>query len=171
MSTFSANNKFNLELLKQKGLIKRASQIQPKKIDKPFSIKKVFPQGEFIDTPFKQVFKLEKVFFPENPIGIVKIKDIFKFSKNFQQLFSILGKNENLKKFEFNKLLFLDVESTGLTSGAGNMVFLIGLGFFNEHQEFIIQQYFIEDFINEQGLLYILKDIFKARHHLVSDIG
>ncbi len=171
MQTSSSNKNFDLELLKRKGLLKKASEIKPKKVEKPCSLKKVFPEGEFIDTPFKQVFKVEKVFPPETEVGMVKINDIFRFSDNFSRLFPVLGKNEHLKNFKIDKLLFLDVESTGLTSGAGNMVFLIGLGFFNEQKEFVIQQYFIQDYINEKGLLYILKDIFKEKYHLVSYNG
>ena len=171
MSASSFNKKFDLEMLKQKGLLKRASQIKAKKFEKPSSLKAVFPEGEFIDTPFKQVFKVEKVYSPETRVGITKINDIFRFSANFKQFFSILGKNENLERFQLNKLLFLDVESTGLTSGAGNMVFLIVLGFFDKEKEFVVQQYFIEEYINKKGLLYILKDIFKEKYHLVSYNG
>lgn len=163
--------KITLEELKRLGILKKASEIKGKKIDKPSSILKVFPHGEFIETPFKKVFKVENIYPEDTDIGIVKIKDIYNFLDDFNELFSILGKNEYLKKFHFDKLLFFDVESTGLSSGAGNMVFLIGLGFFNKKKEFVIQQYFIEDFINEKGLLYILEDFFKVRSHLISYNG
>jgi len=171
MSNLFPGKRFNLELLKQKGLLKRASQIKGEKLKSPCSLKKVFPEGEYIDTPYKKVFKVEKSYSPDTRLGRVKTGDIYKFSDNFAFLFSILGKNENLKEFQFRNLLLFDVESTGLTSGAGNMVFLIGLGFFNEQKEFIVHQYFIEDYINEKGLLYILKDIFKEKNHLISYNG
>ena len=187
MSTSSSNKHFDLEYLKRKGLIKKGSEVPiPEALkvssfspgtprggkQREFcSLKKLFPGGEFIDTPFKQVFKLEKIYPPDTSIGRVKISDFFKFLNNFDRLFSILEKNDNLKNFQFEKLLFFDVESTGLSSGAGNVAFMIGLGFFNEKKDFVIQQYFIEDYINEKGLLFILEEFFKEKYHLISFNG
>ncbi len=48
---------------------------------------------------------------------------------------------------------------------------MVCLGFFNKNKEFVIVQYFIEDYINERGLLYILADFFKKKNHLISYNG
>lgn len=160
-----------IDELKKMGVIKKGSQLKSRKIDKPISLKAVFPDGEYIDTPFRKVFKVKNVYKPETGLGIVNIKDLFEHLDDFNEIFAILGKNDNLKEFQFDQLLFFDVESTGLSSGAGNMVFLIGLGFFDDKKNFIIEQYFIEDYINEKGLLYILDEFFKHRSHLISYNG
>lgn len=160
-----------LEKLKNSGLLKRASEIEGKRSAGLFPIGKVFPGGVHIETPFQRVFRVRTVFGPDEKIGRKVMGDFFSFRKNFASLLGILGRNGNLASFEIDKLLFFDVESTGLSSGAGNMVFLIGLGYFGEKEEFLIEQYFIEDFSNEQGLLCVLKDIFERKKHLVSFNG
>ncbi len=160
-----------IEELKSAGLLKKAKDITAKfKRNEPTSIKEIFPEGEFIDTPYKSVFKITNTFSKEENIGNIRIKDFFKFRDNFTDIFKLLSGNELLKKFKLNNMLFFDVESTGLSTGAGNMVFLIGLGFF-EKENFTITQYFIEDYINEKGLLYILEQEFKKRSHLISFNG
>ncbi|MBN1696835.1 MAG: ribonuclease H-like domain-containing protein [Spirochaetales bacterium] len=49
-------------------------------------------------------------------------------------------------------LLFFDVETTGLSGGAGNIFFLIGLGRV-EGEEFVIRQIFLSDFPGEPEYL------------------
>ncbi|MDD5065956.1 MAG: ribonuclease H-like domain-containing protein [bacterium] len=160
-----------LEKLKESGLLKKASEIKGPYREQPYPIEKLFPEGEYRETPYKRVFRIRREFGPEERTGDVMIRDFFNFRDNFPFLFSVLGKNEKLKSFQIDKLLFFDVESTGLTSGAGNMVFLIGIGYFSDDEKFITEQYFIEDFTNEKGLLYILKEIFSRKRHLVSFNG
>ncbi len=163
-SSFIQNNVINA--------IKRAEDISPPNISySPVAITKTFPTGKFIATPYKEVFKLtHKYNLFNEKIGNILISNFLRFKHNFSELFSILGKNEELRKFQFDKLLFLDVESMGSSSGSGNMVFLIGLGYFKD-DKFIIDQYFIEDPLNEMGLLYILENMFKNKPHIISYNG
>lgn len=163
--------RITIDQLKQMGVLKKAADIERKKVEKPSSLLEIYPNGEFVETPFKEVFKVTEVFDLQTDIGIVKIREMFDYKDDFPLLLSILGRNETLKKFKLDQLLFFDVESTGLSSGAGNMVFMIGLGYFNKKKEFIIDQFFIEDYINEKGLLYILEQFFKKYSHLISFNG
>ncbi len=163
----------DLEELKRKGLIKKARDIinsNKRERENALTLKDVFPEGEFIETPYKNVFKVRNIYDINEYIGEVSLGDIFNFKYDLNYFLTILSGNENLKEFEFEKLLFFDVESTGLSSGAGNMVFLIGLGYFEDNR-LVIDQYFIEDYINEKGLLYILENEFKKRSHLISYNG
>ncbi len=163
----------SIDKLIASGMIKKAKDVKievSKKKTEGKSLKEIYPDGEFIETPYKQVFKLKYKFKKNEIIGNINMGNIFFYKNNFNKLFNILGKNENLKNFKFDKLLFFDVESTGLSTGAGNMVFLIGLGYFKE-EIFIIKQYFIEDYINEKGLLFLLEKEFKKRPHLISFNG
>jgi uncharacterized protein YprB with RNaseH-like and TPR domain len=52
-------------------------------------------------------------------------------------------------------LCFYDTETTGLSSGAGTMVFLLGLGWIDE-KNLTIEQYFLADFPGEQEFLKLL---------------
>lgn len=48
--------------------------------------------------------------------------------------------------------LFLDTETTGLSHGAGTVAFLVGVGYFTE-EEFLVRQYLMRDYDEEQFLL------------------
>ena len=53
--------------------------------------------------------------------------------------------------------MFFDTETTGLSGGAGNYMFLLGLGYFKK-KEFIIEQIFLADFPGEPDLIeYLVK--------------
>ena len=164
-------NNEQIESPKKNAPIVKAKEIKrPYNVSEPVPITKIFPEGEFIATPYREVFKITHKYGLNEKIGDILISDFFKFKHNFSFLFSILGKNKELINFKIEKLLFLDVESMGYKSGSGNMVFFIGLGYF-ENNEFVISQYFIEDPLNEMGLLYILENIFKKRPHIISYNG
>lgn len=49
-------------------------------------------------------------------------------------------------------LVFLDLETTGLSGGAGTVAFLVGLGFF-ENEHFCTRQFFLPSFAAERALL------------------
>jgi uncharacterized protein len=53
---------------------------------------------------------------------------------------------------EPNKFLFLDTETSGLSTGTGTFAFLVGIGFFKDH-EFRLIQYFLESPANESAML------------------
>lgn len=48
--------------------------------------------------------------------------------------------------------LFLDTETTGLAGGAGTLVFLVGLGYF-DGEGFVIEQFFLRDPVEETAML------------------
>ena len=55
------------------------------------------------------------------------------------------------------RLVFFDCETTSLSGGAGNTVFLFGLGYFEE-REIVLEQFFLEDFPDEPDFLWALSD-------------
>ncbi|MBN1902391.1 ribonuclease H-like domain-containing protein [Candidatus Sumerlaeota bacterium] len=54
-----------------------------------------------------------------------------------------------------SKLLFLDVETTGLAGGTGTYAFLCGIGYF-EKGAFSVEQFFMEDYPCERAMLELL---------------
>ena len=72
--------------------------------------------------------------------------------------------------FEPGNLLFLDTETTGLSGGAGTVAFLLGVGHFCENG-FIIKQYLMRDYDEEQSLLNNLIAEMNSRPALVSYNG
>lgn len=66
--------------------------------------------------------------------------------------------------------IFLDTETTGLTGGAGTLVFLVGLGWF-EDDRFVIEQYFLRDPIEEIAMLSCVERCLGQRSGLVTFNG
>ncbi|SDC88097.1 hypothetical protein SAMN04488112_12012 [Melghirimyces thermohalophilus] len=52
----------------------------------------------------------------------------------------------------FEELLFFDTETTGLGTGAGNLIFLYGIGYFQE-ASFVLEHYFLPQVGDEAALL------------------
>jgi len=83
-------------------------------------------------------------------------------------------KNEPLFSAKYGSLkstlCFYDTETTGLSGGAGNVVFLLGLGWINK-QELLFEQYFLADFPGEQEYLSLLCAKLHDDHTYVSYNG
>jgi len=58
----------------------------------------------------------------------------------------------NGRKFDVEKCLFLDTETTGLSGGAGTVAFLVGVGYVRDG-ELVIEQYMMSDYSDEAELL------------------
>lgn len=90
-----------------------------------------------------------------------------------QERFTALGdglKDADRWYLNLEKLAFLDIESTGLNIGAGNIAFLIGVGFFRQGR-WILIQFFLENFIQEEVILEIFLRIIGRFKTLVSFNG
>ncbi len=69
-----------------------------------------------------------------------------------------------------DKFLFLDIETTGLSSGVGTVAFLVGIGFF-ESDCFVIRQYFMRDYDEEITMLNALNSLFKSYNGFITFNG
>jgi len=67
-------------------------------------------------------------------------------------------------------LLFLDTETTGLSTGSGAVAFLLGVGHYSE-DGFVIKQYLMRDYDEEASLLLHLKSEMANRNALVTYNG
>jgi uncharacterized protein YprB with RNaseH-like and TPR domain len=72
--------------------------------------------------------------------------------------------------FDLRSALFLDTETTGLAGGAGTLAFLVGIGYFSEDQ-FIIEQFFLRDPVEEAAMLAEIDRQVNLRNHLVTFNG
>ena len=68
------------------------------------------------------------------------------------------------------RLLFVDLETTGLAGGAGTYAFLVGCGWF-EGATFRVRQFFLSSYAAERGLLEDVADIIGASGALVTYNG
>ncbi|MDF2923390.1 MAG: hypothetical protein K0R57_2304 [Paenibacillaceae bacterium] len=69
-----------------------------------------------------------------------------------------------------DKLLFFDTETTGLGLGAGNVPFMVGLGFWEE-DGFAVEQMFIRNPAEELAMLSYLKPLMERYPYLVTYNG
>ncbi len=67
-------------------------------------------------------------------------------------------------------LVFLDIETTGLAMGTGTYAFLVGIGYF-EDEGFIVDQYFMRDFTEEECLLEAFGDAIARYRQIVTFNG
>lgn len=83
---------------------------------------------------------------------------------------STLAKNESFAALDPRRCLFLDTETTGLSGGAGTVVFVVGLGWF-ETDAFVLEQFFLRDFGEEPAMLRAVAHRLAERPIPVSYVG
>ena len=69
------------------------------------------------------------------------------------EVLSLLGRDRSFLDRDLNSALFIDLETTGLSGGAGTVPFLIGAGFYRE-EKFNILQFFLEDLGAEPAMIH-----------------
>lgn len=77
---------------------------------------------------------------------------------------------ENVCDLTPSDLLFFDTETTGLRGGVGTLAFLIGIGFVQGNQ-FVVEQYLMRDYSEEQDVLSRFLDKVKNAKAIVSYNG
>ena len=68
------------------------------------------------------------------------------------------------------QLLFFDTETTGLGVGAGNIPFMIGIGFYDKDQ-FVTEQCFMRNPAEERAMLHYFTELLSRFSHLVTFNG
>ncbi len=81
-----------------------------------------------------------------------------------------LSDDARCSQLDYRTAVFLDIETTGLGSGAGTYAFLVGIGTFAA-DEFCLRQYFLRDLCEESALLYALDEQLCDREWWVSFNG
>lgn len=80
------------------------------------------------------------------------------------------GKDPRFAELRIDECLFFDTETTGLSGGAGTMVFTVGLGWF-EGADFVLEQLFLRDFGEEPAMLQAVAQRLTERPVPVSFVG
>ena len=73
-------------------------------------------------------------------------------------------------EIDFEQCLFLDTETTGLAGGAGTVVFMVGLGFF-DNAEFVLEQIFLRCYAEEPAALVHTAQRLQEHPQLVTFVG
>lgn len=140
-----------------------------KKVEKrrEFSLPNLLP-GKFVETEYGEFFLAEYRYSVDICHGNYRLDKLI--DQDLSALCGVL-KNEGLICPEgIESLAFLDTETTGLAGGAGTYAFMVGLGYF-EDQEFVLQQYMMEDYPQELAMMNALYEKLKDFSHLVTFNG
>ena len=86
------------------------------------------------------------------------------------QHISLSANDDELTEFDPRKAVFVDTETTGLMGGTGTVAFLVGVGYFVD-DVFRLDQCFMRDYDDEEGMLHYLDGLFQKADTLVSFNG
>ncbi|MFP4082834.1 MAG: ribonuclease H-like domain-containing protein [Candidatus Aminicenantes bacterium] len=75
------------------------------------------------------------------------------------EILSCLSKEKAFKNLDLSTALFIDLETTGLSGGAGVVPFLVGLGYYGD-DKFWVTQFFLGDLAEEEGMIHELARFF-----------
>ncbi len=125
------------------------------------------PEGEEIASAGGRFYRIRKVYDRSHLHGNLSLAKILQ--RPLSPARFILKQMDGVPSTP-ESLLFLDTETTGLSSGVGTMAFLVGIGYFRD-DSFIIEQLFARDFREERAALIYLKDFTRPFGALVSFNG
>ena len=83
---------------------------------------------------------------------------------------AVLAKDPAVEELDLSECLFLDTQTTGLSGGAGTVVFMTGLGYFDA-EEFVLEQTFLRSYSEEAAALTHIKRRLAQYPQLVTFVG
>jgi len=111
-------------------------------------------QGTLHQTSNGPVFRVAKTY----PVGSMHGETpLIDWLAQSQYTIARIGDDERLCRAGPGRFVFLDTETTGL-GGAGTLVFLIGIGFFNARGDFEIHQFFLREPAEERAMLGLVQE-------------
>lgn len=114
------------------------------------------------ETPPFEPLKKEPLQFFENPYpldvkyGKVLLSSGLEIKGN---VLTFLSKESAFENLDLSTALFIDLETTGLSGGAGVVAFLVGLGFYRE-DKFYVAQFFLGELAEEERMIQELGQFF-----------
>jgi uncharacterized protein YprB with RNaseH-like and TPR domain len=109
--------------------------------------------GEILETPQGPTYYIESRYPIQHAHGSKSLASLLAFPP---ELAAQVAHDAQLADVDLQGLAFVDTETTGLSGGAGTLVFLVGLGHFVE-DEFVLRQYFLREPAEEPGMLTALR--------------
>jgi uncharacterized protein YprB with RNaseH-like and TPR domain len=123
--------------------------------------------GEVLETSQGPTYYIESRYPIDHVHGSEPLAAMLEFQS---ELAAKVARDDQLAAVDLQGLAFVDTETTGLSGGAGTLVFLVGLGHFVA-DEFILRQYFLRDPAEEAGMLTALQDYLERAEGFVTFNG
>mgnify|MGYP001548412667 CR=1 FL=1 len=130
---------------------------------KPRSIEELLPEGREILTPQGVSYAVEASFPATHFHGKFKVFQ----DADYGALLRLLSMEE---KFDLERCVFMDTETTGLAGGAGTLAFMVGLGFYRDN-DFWLYQGFLRDPSDEPGMLAYIDELLAGIDTVVTYNG
>jgi uncharacterized protein YprB with RNaseH-like and TPR domain len=123
--------------------------------------------GEWITCARARCFVRTQTFPLDQPHGSSALGDLLAVPA---QVYWTACSPDGDSAIDYERAVFLDIETTGLSQSAGTYAFLVGIGFF-EADRFAVRQYFMPDYADEQAMLELLASDVSGRQGLVTFNG
>lgn len=124
--------------------------------------------SRFVDTEDGRFIMRERRYPYSYEHGIYELGDL---AGNHERLTRVSRRFPEMKPVASHRgLLFFDTETTGLGVGAGNVPFMMGIGFYTE-DEFVVQQLFVRNPGEELAMLSYFAEFSTNFTHLVTYNG
>lgn len=146
-------------------IVGQTAQTRPPKASEPPLESLV--DGTWVTSPGGRCFVAERLYPFDHRHGALSLSDILAMSaEEWSQFTAGLGG----QGLDPRQAVFLDVETTGMAWGTGTYAFLVGLGFFQEGG-FLLRQYFMPDYADEEALLDLVAASLAGCGHLITFNG
>lgn len=147
--------------------LRRGSDIQPHVQPRPAAASDLGLEGHWTETEAGPCYVVEQAYPPDHRHGHFRLGA---FLEESLEPWAPLATVEEAGALSPSTLVFLDIETTGLSDGAGTYAFLIGLGRF-EGDLFHLYQIFLPSPAEERALLQATADLLKDTGGLVTFNG
>jgi uncharacterized protein YprB with RNaseH-like and TPR domain len=102
-----------------------------------------------IDGPFGKALLVERHYAPADWHGSLQLRD----ARVTLDDVALIGRDPAAADAPRARILYLDLETTGLSGGAGTVAFLVGCALSQEDGSFLIRQYVLPSFAAERALI------------------
>jgi uncharacterized protein YprB with RNaseH-like and TPR domain len=123
--------------------------------------------GTVHETESGSIFVVAREFSLEHSHGRVPLGSALDSSP---ETFRVIAGRPETPALSGDRLLYLDIETTGLAGGTGTYAFLVGVGFFRQGS-FAVRQYFMRDLDEEPALLASLATLLPSFDGVVTYNG
>jgi uncharacterized protein YprB with RNaseH-like and TPR domain len=152
--------------LERLGLHQGARHLKPQPRRRGPAIQELLA-GEIVDTEQGSFFLVREIHSLDHDHGHHTLAELLAHAPQGPAL---LARDERLAGVDFQRMAFVDTETTGLAGGSGTYAFLVGVGVF-EGNSFTIHQYFMRDYGEEPALLHALGGLLDGLDAVVSFNG
>ena len=142
----------------------RPARSRPRRRRRP--IEALLP-GEIVDTRYGPYFLHRETYQLDHCHGHHALSDLLRHER---QSTANLARDNRLADVEFQRMAFVDTETTGLAGGTGTYAFLVGVGVFDA-EGFTIHQFFMRDYAEEPAQLHDLGQLLDGMGAVVSFNG